>query len=95
MTARRDDVPHTGGMGYADGVDRVPAAAISILAAERLAEALAHDPHLKVELKLSCETLPDVPSSNVLGETRRLGAAQRGGRDRRPPRLLGQGTRSP
>jgi len=68
MTAHRDDVPHTGGMHYADGIGRVPAAAISILGAERLVDALARDPHLKVELKLSCETLPDVPSSNVLGE---------------------------
>jgi carboxypeptidase Q len=31
MTARRDDVPHTGGMNYAEGVGRVPAAAISVL----------------------------------------------------------------
>ncbi len=68
MTARRDDVPHTGGMRYADGVGRVPAAAISILAAERLADALAHNPHLKVELKLTCDTLPDEPSANVLGD---------------------------
>jgi hypothetical protein len=70
MTSRRDDEPHTGGMRYAGGVAQVPAAAISIIGAERLAEALATDPHLKLELKLSCHTLPDVPSSNVIGEIR-------------------------
>jgi carboxypeptidase Q len=68
MTARRDDVPHTGGMRYVNGVGQVPAAAISIVGAERLVDALSRDPHLKVELKLSCETLPDAPSANVLGE---------------------------
>jgi Zn-dependent M28 family amino/carboxypeptidase len=68
MTSRRDDVPHTGGMRYDGGVTQVPAAAISILGAERLADQLRHNPHLKVELKLSCETLPDAPSANVVGE---------------------------
>jgi len=31
MTARLDDVPHTGGMGYQDGVPKIPAAAISTM----------------------------------------------------------------
>ena len=68
MTARRDDRPHTGGMRYASGVGQLPAAAISIVGAERLAEAIARDPHVKLELTLTCQTLPDAPSSNVVGE---------------------------
>jgi hypothetical protein len=68
MTARIDDAPHTGSMGYAGGVAKVPAAALSTVAANRLSAELARDPGLKVHLEMSCETLADVPSSNVLGE---------------------------
>lgn len=68
MTSRLDDVPHTGSMHYDDHVKKVPSAAVSTLGANRLTEALKSDPHLKVTLSLDCETLPDAPSSNVLGE---------------------------
>ena len=68
MTSRLDDSPHTGAMNYAPGISKVPAAAISTLAANRLSETLRHDPDAQVFLRLSCETLPDVPSHNVLGE---------------------------
>jgi Zn-dependent M28 family amino/carboxypeptidase len=68
MTSSLDDSPHTGGMGYAPGVAKVPVAALSTLAANRLSAELARDPGLQVRLRMSCQTLPDVPSSNVLGE---------------------------
>jgi Zn-dependent M28 family amino/carboxypeptidase len=68
MTGRRDDVPHTGSMGYAGDVRKVPAAAVSTVGADRLSQALKADPKLSLTLVLSCETLPDAPSSNVLGE---------------------------
>jgi hypothetical protein len=68
MSTRRDDVPHTGAMYYDGGVVQVPAAAVSVKGADRLHELCAEDPHLKVRLKLSCRTLPDVASANVVGE---------------------------
>jgi Zn-dependent M28 family amino/carboxypeptidase len=68
MTSRLDDSPHTGAMGYAPGVTKVPAAALSTLAANRLSAELVRDPDLQVRLRMSCQTLPDVPSSNVMGE---------------------------
>jgi carboxypeptidase Q len=68
MTARVDDAPHTGSMSYAPGLAQVPAAALSTIAADRLCAELARVANLEVNLRLSCETLPDVPSSNVLGE---------------------------
>jgi Zn-dependent M28 family amino/carboxypeptidase len=68
MTGRLDDVPHTGSMGYAGDVPKVPAAAVSTVGANRLSQALKADPKLSLTLVLSCETLPDAPSSNVLGE---------------------------
>lgn len=68
MTARIDDVPHTGAMRYAEGVPKVPAAAVSTLAADRLAAALRAGQRVRVRLQLDCRTLPDSPSANVIGE---------------------------
>ncbi|MCC6671564.1 MAG: M20/M25/M40 family metallo-hydrolase [Planctomycetes bacterium] len=69
MTTRIDDHPHTGAMHYADGVAKVPSAAISTRGAERLAALLAKGPVVG-RLRLDCRTLPDAPSHNVLGELR-------------------------
>lgn len=68
MTTRLDDVPHTGAMHYVDTIPKVPAAAISTLGANLLSDMLKKKPDLKVYLKLTCETLPDVESANVIGE---------------------------
>jgi len=68
MTTALDDVPHTGGMHYDDQVPKVPAAAISTLDANYLSQAIAKDQHLTVRLKLTCATLPEATSANVMGE---------------------------
>ena len=68
MTTRLDDQPHTGGMGYQDGVPKIPAAAISTVGANLLNQLLAQETTVRVRLKLTCQTLPDAPSANVLGE---------------------------
>jgi hypothetical protein len=68
MTTRLDDVPHTGGMGYQDGVPKIPAAAISTLDANLLSQLLAQEQNVRVRMKLTCQTLPDAPSANVIGE---------------------------
>ena len=76
MTSQIDDVPHTGAMGYANGVPKVPAAAVSTVGANLLHELLDKEGKAKVHLKLTCQTLPDVESANVLGEltgTEKLG----------------------
>jgi Zn-dependent M28 family amino/carboxypeptidase len=70
MTTRIDDVPHTGAMHYADGVTKVPAAALSTRDADWLDSLLAANGTARVRLALSCETLPDVESANVIGELR-------------------------
>ncbi len=70
MTTRLDDVPHTGGMRYIDGIPKIPAAAISTLDAEFLSRLLKQERRVRVRLRLSCKTLPDVPSANVIGEIR-------------------------
>ncbi|TAJ02149.1 MAG: M28 family peptidase [Planctomycetota bacterium] len=68
LTLRLDDHPHTGSMGYADGVPQIPAAAISTRAAERLSALLAAGHAVELKLALHCRTLPDEPSFNVVGE---------------------------
>jgi carboxypeptidase Q len=65
-----DHVPHTGVMGYQDSVPKVPGVAISTLDANHLSELLEKDGNLKVYVNVSCETLPDVESANVVGELR-------------------------
>lgn len=68
MSTAEDDAPHTGSLSYAADAPKIPAAALSTLAANRLTEALKSDPSLKVKLEMSCETLPDVDSASVVGE---------------------------
>ncbi len=68
MTLVVDDVPHTGVMYYQDSIPKVPTAALSTVAANRLSEELKRNPHLRVHFALDCKTLPDVQSANVIGE---------------------------
>jgi carboxypeptidase Q len=70
MTTRRDNVPHTGAMHYDDSVEKVPAAAVSIIGAERLSALLASGKPVRVHMEFSAQTLPDVESANVMGELR-------------------------
>ncbi|RAK69912.1 M28 family peptidase [Hymenobacter edaphi] len=68
MTSAKDDFPHTGTTRYDDKVTKIPAAALSTLAADRLSAALKQDAGLEFELEMACQTLPDVKSYNVVGE---------------------------
>jgi hypothetical protein len=68
MTTRLDDVPHTGGMHYSDDVPKVPTAAISTLAAERIATLVAAGQRVVVHFEQDCRTMPDAPNPNVVGD---------------------------
>ena len=68
MTHVIDDVPHTGVMSYVDTVKKIPAAALSTLDAEMLSELMSREKNVRVKMKLTCQTLPDEPSANVVGE---------------------------
>jgi hypothetical protein len=57
-------------MRYNDTIPKVPGAAISTLDAERLSALLKEDPETRVRIVLSCTTLPDAQSYNVMGEIR-------------------------
>ena len=70
LTLAHDDIPHTGTTTFPPDTPKIPAAALSTLAADRLSAALASDPRLRVEIKIHAQWLPDAPSHNVIGEIR-------------------------
>ena len=69
LTLDIDDYPHTGSMGYADSVPKIPAMAVSTKDAEWLTNQLQQR-QVSVDYQLSCQTLPDKQSYNVIGELR-------------------------
>ena len=72
MTLRNDDFPHTGGLTYGalPVSERIPAAAISTNAADKLSSLLKIKPDLKFLLRQQCKQLPDAQSYNVIAEKR-------------------------
>ncbi len=68
ITTKHDNVPHTGIMIYRDTIKTIPEVAAGYKDSDFLHYALLEDPGLKVTLKLSCRTLPDAQSYNVIGE---------------------------
>lgn len=63
-----DDAPHTGALRYAEDQDKIPAAALGVQSAIKLAKALKDDPGLKLELAIHSQWFEDAPSHNVVGE---------------------------
>jgi hypothetical protein len=61
--------PHTGTMQYEDGVEKIPAAAISTKDADILAEFIKSEKkHASFILEMNCRKLEDKLSYNVIGE---------------------------
>ncbi len=68
LTLSLDDVPHTGNTGYPPGAPRIPAAALSTIAAARLSAALKADPATELAMQIHSQWFDDAPSANVIGE---------------------------
>ena len=68
MNVRQDDFPHTGSMTYEEGVDSIPAFAISTNGADYLSENVTKYDNLELNLKSFCKSYPDKISHNVIGE---------------------------
>lgn len=68
MGVNLEDYPHTGSLRYALNVPKIPAVAIATRHAVVLSELLKDDKDLKFYFETHCETLPDAPSFNVIGE---------------------------
>ncbi len=62
--------PHTGAMGYADGVPRIPFAAVTVEDAEMMQRMVHRGNRVVVRLSMEADTLPDVESRNVVAEIR-------------------------
>jgi len=69
MSSRLDDVPHTGGTNYEEGVTPIPAVAISTNDAELLSKLLKEE-SVRVYIRTTCERYPNKLSYNVIGEIR-------------------------
>lgn len=70
LSSELDDYPHTGVTRFDPGGKQIPAFAISTNGAELLSAQLKTDPDLRLWLKSTCQTYPDVLSHNVIGEIR-------------------------
>lgn len=70
MTLSIDDNPHTGSMGYEDGIPRIPAMAVSTKGAIELSQLIKEQDDLRFYMKLNSHHLPEVLSYNVVGEIR-------------------------
>ena len=60
-------IPHTGMTMYADGVAKIPAAAVTAEDADMIADLAAQGP-VKLHLTLATQTLPDATSYNVIAD---------------------------
>ncbi len=74
LTHANDDFPHTGGTTYPPGGPKIPAAALSTVAADKLSATLAAAAEsgstVRVAMKINSRWLPDADSHNVIGEIR-------------------------
>ena len=68
MTTRINDVPHTGGMGYADSIPKVPAISVSTQDAEMLSALVKSEHAVTLTITMSATSLPEVGSANVIGQ---------------------------
>jgi len=67
MTTRLDDIPHTGSTVYEEGVEGIPAVAISTNDSELLSRLLRNE-RIWVYMRTTCENLEPELSYNVIGE---------------------------
>jgi hypothetical protein len=68
MTASVDNYPHTGATIYNDSFPQIPAAAVGLWDAGRLAEALKNNSQVSVYFRTMGKMLPDTLAHNVIGE---------------------------
>jgi carboxypeptidase Q len=61
-------LPHTGATRYVEGVQRIPAAALSSPDADLLSAEIKSGRPVRFRLKLGCRTLPAAESANVIGD---------------------------
>ncbi len=60
--------PHTGNSAYEEGVKKIPQAAITLEHAKLLHRLQKQGEKIRIRLSMDAETLPDVPSRNIIAE---------------------------
>lgn len=70
VTPYSQQTPHTGNSNYADGVPRIPHAAITVEDAEWIHRMVDRGERVELHLRMSAQTLPDAVSRNVMAEIR-------------------------
>lgn len=71
LSLAEHDHPHTGSLRYEEGVNKIPAAALSTNDATLLYNKIKNsDEKVTFSLELNCKTHPDKPSHNVVAELR-------------------------
>jgi hypothetical protein len=68
MGLNQEDYPHTGGMRYAEGVNKIPAIAVSTKHADMLSRLVKEEKELQVYIENHSQILEDAPSFNVIGQ---------------------------
>ena len=68
VTPYSQQTPHTGAMGYQEGVPRIPHAAITVEDSEWIQRIVDRGERVELHLYMSAETFPDAPSRNVMAE---------------------------
>lgn len=68
LSMSENDFPNTGVMGYKEGVNQIPAAAISTNDATKLAQLINRKEKLEFYMELNCKNFPDKKSHNVIAE---------------------------
>ncbi|MEJ7667020.1 MAG: hypothetical protein WKG07_49725 [Hymenobacter sp.] len=92
LTAANDDYPHTGSTSYGDTPTKVPAAALSTVAADQPQPAAESRPSSwNSSWTMSCQQLPDEKSYNVDRRGARHQISRADYHRGRPPRLVGPG----
>lgn len=70
MSHSADNNPHTGSTSYVDSLPKIPAAAVGLQDANRLADLIKSGKEVKLFLKTNAQMLPDTIGHNVIGEWR-------------------------
>ncbi|MBS1934115.1 MAG: M20/M25/M40 family metallo-hydrolase [Bacteroidetes bacterium] len=68
MTHSVDNNPHTGALDYIDSFPKIPAAAVGLWDADKLAKTIQDNKEVKLFLRTNAKMLPDTVGHNVIGE---------------------------
>jgi len=68
MTSSTDNLPHTGAMVYNDSFPKIPALAVGLADADKMAAAFNKQKDLQLFISTDAHSLPDTVGYNVIGE---------------------------